>query len=199
MTGERALLRVYLESADRAPHTPAYQQLLHAARQEGLSGATVLHGIAGLQSPESPGRSVWSLSQHVPVILEIVDDGPRLAAFIAGPMDRIMTGGMATLERAAVMMYRHRRQDAPAELELPGAMEPLTSLPDIQESNHMKTDENGVLLRVFIGESDRHQRKPLYEAIVAKARELGLAGATVGSSRVDLQACKLEYSIVSPK
>lgn len=35
------------------------------------------------------------------------------------------------------------------------------------------------LLRIFIGESDRHEGHPLYEAIVLKARELHLAGATV--------------------
>ena len=34
-------------------------------------------------------------------------------------------------------------------------------------------------MRIFIGESDRHQGKPLYEQIVLKARELNLAGATV--------------------
>ena len=39
--------------------------------------------------------------------------------------------------------------------------------------------KNGKLLRVFIGESDRWHHQPLYEAIVLKARELGLAGATV--------------------
>jgi uncharacterized protein len=43
----------------------------------------------------------------------------------------------------------------------------------------MRIPENGKLLRVFIGESDRWHHQPLYEAIVLKARELGLAGATV--------------------
>ena len=43
----------------------------------------------------------------------------------------------------------------------------------------MKVPENGKLLRVFIGESDRWHHQPLFEAIVLKARELGLAGATV--------------------
>lgn len=38
---------------------------------------------------------------------------------------------------------------------------------------------NGKLLRIFIGESDRHEGMPLYEWIVRKARENGLAGATV--------------------
>lgn len=36
-----------------------------------------------------------------------------------------------------------------------------------------------VLLRIFIGESDEHGGRPLHEAIVLKAREMGLAGATV--------------------
>src|SRR5258705_12047984 len=43
----------------------------------------------------------------------------------------------------------------------------------------MKIPEQGYLLRVFIGESDKWRGQPLYEAIVLKARELGLAGATV--------------------
>ncbi len=37
----------------------------------------------------------------------------------------------------------------------------------------------GSLLRVFVGESDRYGHRPLYEAIVLRAREFGLAGATV--------------------
>ena len=43
----------------------------------------------------------------------------------------------------------------------------------------MKIPEDGHLLRIFIGESDKWQGKPLYEAIVLRARELQMAGATV--------------------
>ena len=43
----------------------------------------------------------------------------------------------------------------------------------------MKLEGDGVLVRVFIGEADRRHGRPLYEAIVTKAREAGLAGATV--------------------
>ena len=43
----------------------------------------------------------------------------------------------------------------------------------------MQIPRNAVLLRVFIGENDRYQHQPLYEAIVLKARELHLGGATV--------------------
>jgi PII-like signaling protein len=43
----------------------------------------------------------------------------------------------------------------------------------------MQLPEDALLLRIFIGESDRWQHQPLYEAIVMKAREMHLAGATV--------------------
>jgi hypothetical protein len=43
----------------------------------------------------------------------------------------------------------------------------------------VKIPERGFLLRIFVGESDRWHGRPLYEAIVLKARELHLAGATV--------------------
>jgi PII-like signaling protein len=43
----------------------------------------------------------------------------------------------------------------------------------------MKLPRDAVLLRIFVGEDDKFERKPLYEAIVLKAREMKLAGATV--------------------
>jgi PII-like signaling protein len=43
----------------------------------------------------------------------------------------------------------------------------------------VKLDGEGFLLRIYIGEQDKWHHQPLYEAIVLKARELGLAGATV--------------------
>jgi PII-like signaling protein len=43
----------------------------------------------------------------------------------------------------------------------------------------MKLPEEGMLLRIFVGETDRYEGKPLYEWIVLKARQMHLAGATV--------------------
>ncbi len=43
----------------------------------------------------------------------------------------------------------------------------------------MKLQGEATLLRIFIGETDKHEHKPLYEQIVLKAREMQLAGATV--------------------
>jgi PII-like signaling protein len=43
----------------------------------------------------------------------------------------------------------------------------------------MKLEGDGLLVRIFVGEADRYEGVPLYEAIVQCAREKGLAGATV--------------------
>jgi len=54
--------------------------------------------------------------------------------------------------------------------------------------------EDAVLLRILIGESDRWEHKPLYEALVLKIRELGLAGATVFRSPMGFGASSLVHT-----
>jgi PII-like signaling protein len=179
LLGEQVLLRVYLQSADRAPHVPTYEQIIHAARKEKLAGATVIRGILGTGYHGIIAHKTWSIVEHVPVIVEIVDSAEKIVRFVQGALNQVMAGGMLTLERAAVVMYRQRSHDQPNTLHLAAALKPLSTMPRIQPGSHMKIQENGVLLRVFIGESDKFQHKPLYEAIVQKTRELGLAGASV--------------------
>jgi hypothetical protein len=179
LVGEQILLRIYLQSADRAPHVPTYQRILKAARSEKLAGATVLSGILGLGSRGVIHSTAWGLVQHEPVIVEIVDTREKIMAFIQNTLDSLMVGGMLTLERAAVMMYRHRQDDDSGELHLASMLKPLSTMPSLQPGPHMKIQDNGVLLRVFIGDSDKFQNKPLHEQIVQKVRELGLGGATV--------------------
>ncbi len=203
--GEQVLLRAYLQSADRAPHTPTYERIVWAARREGLAGATVLRGIMGLGTHGLIKRSAWAIMEHVPVIVEIVDTGPKIARFVEGPLNEIIIGGTLTLERASVMMYRQRKHDQPAQLNLGPLLEPLSTLPQIEAKGRMQINTHGVLLRIFIGESDRYQHKPLYESIVGKVRELGLAGATVlrgsegfGANSVVHRAALLEMSTDLP-
>jgi PII-like signaling protein len=106
--GEQILLRAYLQTADRSPHTPTYERLVRAARQAGLAGATVLRGILGLGSHGVIQRSTWSLVQHMPIVVEFVDTADNIVRFLEGPVAQIMLDGMITLERAHVVVYRHR-------------------------------------------------------------------------------------------
>ena len=96
--GEKVLLRVYLRSADRAPHTPTYQRVIKAARHEKLAGATVLKGILGAGYHGVLEPSAWSLVEHVPVIVEIVDDPQKIVNFVRGALDEIGRGKIGFAE-----------------------------------------------------------------------------------------------------
>ncbi len=179
LRGEQILLRIYLRSTDQFHLAPAYERIVQKAAAAKLAGATVLRGILGFGAGRILRHSPWHLADSVPMIVEIVDAPDRIGAFVNDALPQVLGEGLATLERAGVMMYRRRAGAPPHALELPGAVEPLSTLPAIQARGTMKAAEDGMLLRVFIGESDEAEGKPLHEAIVQKARELGLAGATV--------------------
>jgi PII-like signaling protein len=180
LVGERVLLRVYLKSADRTPNEPTHRRIVKAARARGLAGCTVLEGIYGAGTTGILHASAWSLVRHLPVIVEIVDDAAKIGQFVDEALADLMIQGLATMERAAVIIYRGGA-DAPLTPLPPiaGLLEPLSTLPSIRARNHMQINDDGILLRVFIGESDRAGGQPLYEAVVQRSRELGLAGATV--------------------
>jgi len=179
MIGEKVLLRLYMRSADLYHFAPAYERVVQEAAKHKLSGVTVLRGIMGLGSRGLIRHSEFKLVGDSPVIVECVDDGEKITAFLHDITEKIVHHGLATLERAGVVMYRSGEHKAPDQTELLSGVKPLSTLPDIQGVLNMHTDSTGVLLRIFIGESDTYEHKPLHEAIVTKARELGLSGATV--------------------
>ena len=179
MPEEKILLRFYSRSGDRPPFSPTHERILNAATHHRLAGATILKGIVGFGSQGLLHESAWHLAEHLPVIVEIVDTSDRILPFLDELQRQQSTGGLVTLERAAVMMYRPRDGNPAPTLHLADMLQPLSTLPKISEGPDMTINQNGVLLRVFIGESDRHDHKPLYEAILHQAKQLGLAGATV--------------------
>lgn len=147
-----------------------------------MMGATLIRGIYGMDVKGNLLESrFWSIADHVPVIVEIVDSSEAVVRFLAEFEDRIH-GCIVTLERAHVMVHRYTSKDAPklaGRLDVPQSIVPLSTVPSHKEHELMKLSEDGNLLRVFIGESDQYDGRPLYHGIVQKARELGLAGATV--------------------
>ena len=179
MIGEKVLLRIYMRSADLYHFTPAYERVVQEASKRKLSGITVLRGILGFGSRGLVSHSEFKLVGDSPVIVECVDDGEKLVAFLSDITANLIRHGLITLERAGVIMHRNGEDSACKQPQLLSGIKPLSTLPDIQGVLNMHTDSTGVLLRIFVGESDRFERQPLHEAIVKKARELGISGATV--------------------
>jgi hypothetical protein len=182
LEGEQILLRVYLRNTDNHGWKIASDEVVVRAKQAGLAGATLLRGRCGLDfTGQLLWPHPWSLVEHVPVIVEIVDSALLIGPFLS-TLAEIIPDGVVTLERAHVLVYRHSAAGAAkaqGHLQVPGQIADLSTVPTAEEVPIMKFSEDGQLLRVFIGESDVWQGEPLYRAIVLKAHELGLSGATV--------------------
>ena len=177
---EQVLCRFQLSNFIRHGMSPLYEWIVEQAHHEGLQGATVLKGFYGLRPDGSVlEEHTWSISQELPVIVEVVDEPPRIEALLA-KVEPAFREGVITLERAHVLLYRAGGRDATGPLKGRDILGTVTTSAAAGVRT-MKVPENGVLLRIFIGESDKEpgRDRPLFEAIVRKAREAHLAGATV--------------------
>ncbi|MCB2155155.1 DUF190 domain-containing protein [bacterium] len=172
---EQVQLRFYLTNFVQWHHEPLYEALVKRARHDGLAGATVLKGLMGFSTRDGKilREKALAFANELPVIVEMIDSAEALAAFRTdiAPM---LKGALLTYERARVLA-RRARTDEPGAVPLAAAAPP----PE-KEAPWMEFGEKGTLLRLFLGDEDRDEDgKPLFEAIVYRARNAGLAGATV--------------------
>jgi uncharacterized protein len=177
---EQVLCRFHLSNFIRHGMSPLYEWIVEQAHHEGLQGATVLKGFYGLRPDGSVlEEHTWSISQELPVIVEVIDEPARIEALLAR-VEPVFREGVITLERAHVLLYRSGTRESTGPLNGRNIIGTVTTSAAAGVRT-MKQPENGVLLRIFIGESDREpgRDRPLYEAIVRRAREAHLAGATV--------------------
>src|SRR5947209_8576841 len=157
--GEQTLLRVFLKNTDKASWwTAAQDALLKRAIRRGLGGATSLEGACGLVGGETVESGRWALVEHHPVILEFLDSPRAVGAFL-GDMIEVAPRALATLERAHVLAYRRRDDEAArvaSHLAAAGRPDPAAYLPDPEEFPIMRTAVDGQLLRVFIDDADSY-------------------------------------------
>jgi uncharacterized protein len=104
--GERTLMRIFIGESDKYQGRPLYEVLLERFRAKGLAGATVLRGVAGFgASSKVHTEKVLRLSLDLPLIIEVVETEEAIQSVLPD-LDQIIGGGLITLERARVVMYR---------------------------------------------------------------------------------------------
>jgi uncharacterized protein len=108
---ESQLLRVFVDETDRYHGRPLHQVIVERAREMGMAGATVLHGIMGFGAHSRVHSSrILRLSEDLPVVIEIVDKPERIEAFLP-ELDAMVEEGLVTLENVKVIAYRHSVPD----------------------------------------------------------------------------------------
>ncbi len=106
------LLRIFIGESDRWEHKPLYEAIVLKARELHLGGATVLRGPMGFgKTSRLHTAKVLELSMDLPLVIEIVDSEANINAFLP-ELDKMITGGLVTLEKVKVLHYRGQAKPA---------------------------------------------------------------------------------------
>src|SRR3982750_439378 len=109
---DAVLLRVFCGEKDRCGRQPLYEAIVLKAREMHLAGATVLRGPMGYgHSSRLHTAKILRLSEDLPVVIEIVGREEQINGFLP-VLDAMMTSGLITLERIAVLQYGTERAGA---------------------------------------------------------------------------------------
>ena len=104
---EGSLLRIFIGEADKHEGKPLYEWIVLQAREQGLAGATVLRGMMGFGANTRQIHTFRfdTLSEDLPVVVEIVDTSEKLDAFVQ-LIEPHVKAGLVTLEKAQIKVYR---------------------------------------------------------------------------------------------
>ena len=103
---DAVLLRIFLGESDRWEHKPLYEAIVLKAREAHLAGATVLRGPMGFgKASRLHTAKILRLSMDLPLVIEIVDSEENINLFLP-TLDKMMGGGLVTLEKVKVLHYR---------------------------------------------------------------------------------------------
>ena len=105
LDGEQVLMRIFIGESDSWERRPLVTALLELFRSKHLAGATVLRGVAGF-GPNSilHTAKILKLSNDLPLVIEVVDSQEHLDAVLP-EVDRMMSGGLITMEKVRVLRY----------------------------------------------------------------------------------------------
>ena len=100
------LLRIFIGESDKHEGRPLHEWLVHAAKDQGLAGATVLRGLEGYGAhSRMHSARVLGLSSELPLVVEIVDTEENIERFLP-TVDKAVTEGLVTVENVRIRFYR---------------------------------------------------------------------------------------------
>ena len=106
LKGERVLMRIHIGERDKFEGKPLYAAIVELLRRRQYAGATVLRAIMGFGASSTLHTDrIEVLSLDLPIVVECVETSERIEAILP-EIDTMIGGGLITLERANVIIYR---------------------------------------------------------------------------------------------
>jgi len=162
--GPAKRLIITVNEADRWHGRVVYNAVLDLFHHKGLAGATVSRGLAGFTGRGAIKTiNILDLSSSLPVRIEVVDTAQAIDRVLADVYDMV-EHGLVEVQETQVVKFAAGDEGVPAE-------------PKREEL--MRLVGKAKMLRIHVGADDKWEGEPLTEAIVKRARQLDIAGATV--------------------
>jgi uncharacterized protein len=106
LKGERVLMRIHIGERDKFKGEPLYWAIVQLLRKRHYAGATVTRGIMAFgASSRIHAAKFLELSLDLPIVIECVETQEKIDEILS-ELDTMVSGGLITLERVNVIMYR---------------------------------------------------------------------------------------------
>ena len=162
--GPAKRLIVTVNEAARWHGRSVYNALLELFQHKAIAGATVSRGIAGFTGRGTIHTiNIVDLSSDLPVRIEVVDTQEAIDRVLPDVYDMV-DKGLVEVQDTTVIKFATGEK---------------TAIAPAKKGDLMRLIGKAKMLRVHIGEDDKWEGEPLYEAIVKRAAQLDIAGATV--------------------
>ncbi len=160
--GRALKVSIYVSEGSKHHGVPVYSSILDFLFYRGVSGATVLKGVAGFGADHHMhSASIVEISDHMPLKIEFVET-PEKVNQILGKLEELAGSGMIEVQETTIAK--------PAQVSKPKK----AAAPE-----HLRIEGKAKMMRIYIGEADRWRDKPLHTALVEAMRANDIAGVTV--------------------
>ena len=160
--GPAKKLIIYVSQNDRYQSLPLYEAILHFLHRRGCAGATATKGISGFGAHGVFHTSkLLRLTENLPIRIEVVESAEKIDALLPFIYEMV-TEGLIELQDTQVIKYAHKHE-----------------VKEEEDHHGMKLEGRAMMLRIYVGENDRYEGAPLYEAIIKRLKMVDIAGATV--------------------
>lgn len=159
--GPAKKVTIYLNEDTQYHLGPLYEAILTFLMHRGVAGATASRGLAGfgahrvLHTPK-----VEALSEHLPIRIEFVESAQRVDELLPTLYDMVADGLIEVQDTTVVKMATKEKKTEP-------------------KHPHEAKRGQAKLMRIYMGEADKWQGGPLYDAILKQLRMMDISGATV--------------------
>jgi PII-like signaling protein len=160
--GAARKVTIYVNEDAKHHLTPLYEAILTFLLHKGVAGATATRAMAGFgahQVMHTP--QIEALAEHLPIRIEFIESAGKVDDLLPDLYGMVQDG---LIEMQDTQVIKAVARDKPKSQT---------------QAPHEERRGKARLMRIYLGESDRWEGEPLYEAIVKRLRLMDIAGATV--------------------